>query len=36
MSLQSVEVSEPNSKCTKRNKKDKPNMNSAIKRQNKK
>jgi hypothetical protein len=31
ISLQSLEVSELNLKCTKKNKKDKPNMNSATK-----
>jgi hypothetical protein len=34
MSLQSLEFSEPNSKYTKRNKKEKSNMNSVPKRQN--
>jgi hypothetical protein len=34
MSLQSLELSEPNSKYAKRNKKEKSNMNSVTKRQN--
>jgi hypothetical protein len=36
ISLQSLEVSELNLKCTKKNKKDKSNMNSATKGQNEK